>query len=90
LAAFGVIGTVIGFLAGRAYQAVCRAWSDYKKTKALVPAMWKAFWVALRAAILVVTVALVWAAGSVWVTVSGVPHGGPAPPPTSPSPSPSR
>jgi hypothetical protein len=87
-AALGIlvaIGTAIGFLAGRGYQIAHRAWSDYQKTKAVVPELQKAFWAAARAAILIVTVAIVWMAGSVLAAGSAKPS-----PATPASPAPSR
>jgi hypothetical protein len=77
LAVLVAVGTAIGFLAGRAYQVAHRAWSDYKKTQALIPELQKAFWLAVRAAIVIVTVALVWMVGSVWV--AGATSRGPSP-----------
>jgi hypothetical protein len=71
MAVLVAIGTVIGFLAGRGYQVAARAWVDYKKTKAAVPELLKLFWAAARAAIVVVMVALVWMAASVWIGASG-------------------
>jgi hypothetical protein len=65
------VGAVIGFAAGRAYQVAARAWSDYKKTKASVPGLLKAFWAAVRAAIVVVMLALAWVVGSLFVAASG-------------------
>jgi hypothetical protein len=73
MAVLVAIGTLIGFLSGRGYQAAVRAWADYRKTKAAVPDLLKAFWAAVRAAIVVAMVAVVWMAGSVWVAASGTP-----------------
>ena len=66
LAVLVIISVAIGFLAGRAYQVAHRAWADYKKTKALVPELLKAFWAAVRGAIVILAVAFAWMVGSAW------------------------
>ncbi|MGH3713096.1 MAG: hypothetical protein ACRDT4_06480 [Micromonosporaceae bacterium] len=38
------IGIVLGFLAGRAFQAAHRAWKDYTVHKAMTPALRAAAW----------------------------------------------
>ena len=38
------IGIVLGFLAGRAFQAAYRAWKDYQAHKAMTPVMRAAAW----------------------------------------------
>ncbi|WP_143728132.1 hypothetical protein [Micromonospora cremea] len=81
-----IISVAIGFLAGRGYQVAHRAWSDYKKAKALVPQRLKAFWAAVRGAFVILAVALAWMVGSAWAAASSNSTEGPSP---SPSPSPS-
>jgi hypothetical protein len=81
MAVLVLIGTAVGFLAGRGYQAAHRAWSDYKKTQALVPQLQKAFWAAVRAAIFIGTVAVAWVLASVTVAATSTePSGPPAAP----------
>lgn len=67
------VGTVIGFMAGRAYQVAQRAWSDYKKTQALIPAAQKAFWAALRGSIVIGAIAVVWMVATIIAAASGTP-----------------
>ncbi|MFE9960539.1 hypothetical protein [Micromonospora sp. NPDC005299] len=85
-----IISVAIGFLAGRAYQVAHRAWSDYKKAKALVPQLLKAFWAAVRGAIVILAVALAWMVGSAWAAASSNPTEGPSPSPSPSSAAPSH
>ena len=87
MAVLVAIGTLIGFFSGRGYQVAVRARADYKKTKGSLPDLQKAFWAAVRGAIVIVMVAVVWLVGSVWIAASGAPRDTP---PAIPSPSPSR
>ncbi|WP_130337708.1 hypothetical protein [Micromonospora kangleipakensis] len=90
LAVLVIISVAIGFLAGRAYQVAHRAWADYKKTKALVPELLKAFWAAVRAAIVILAVASAWMVGSAWAASNSTEGPSPSPSPSSPAPSPKR
>jgi hypothetical protein len=87
MAVLVAIGTLIGFLSGRGYQVAVRARADYKKTKGSLPDLQKAFWAAVRGAIVVVMVAVVWMVGSVWVAAAGADDNTP---PSAPSPAPTR
>jgi hypothetical protein len=88
MAVLVAIGTLIGFLSGRGYQVAVRARSDYKKVKGSLPDLQKAFWAAVRAAILVVMVAVVWMVGSVWIAAAGADDN--KAPPSAPTPAPTR
>lgn len=74
------IGALIGFFAGRAYQVAARAWQDYRKTKEAVPVLLRAWWAAVRAAVLIVVLALLYFVGS--IGAAAVPGAHPSPVPS--------
>jgi hypothetical protein len=55
-----VVGVVVSFLAGMAYAITKRAFSDYTKTKELIPGMrktaWSSVWTTIKAAALAVII----------------------------------
>jgi len=77
-------GMVLAFLFGRGYQAAYHAWAEYKTTKAKVPPLLRVFWAAVRAAVVVGMMALLYLTGSVYLTTHG-PADPPAPVPAAPA-----
>lgn len=67
-----VIGMILAFLFGRGYQAARRAWADYKVAKATVPVLLRAFWAAVRAALVIGMLGLLYFVGSIYFAGSGV------------------
>jgi hypothetical protein len=84
-----IVTMLVGFLFGRAYQAVSRAYTDWQKTKEAVPVMRKLFYGLIRSAVVLGLIAAVVVVGmSTWM-VNGddtKPTGSV----TSPSPAPPR
>jgi hypothetical protein len=82
-----IVTMLVGFLFGRAYQAVTRAYSDWQKLKEGVPVVRKVFYGLIRSAVVLgVIVAVVVVAMSTWVVNGDAKPTGSV---TSPSPSPS-
>ena len=82
-----IVTMLVGFLFGRAYQAVSRAYTDWQKTREAVPMMRKLFYGLIRSAVVLGLIATVVVVGmSTWM-VNGS-DTKPTGSVTSPSPSP--
>jgi hypothetical protein len=80
-----IIGMILAFLFGRGYQVAHRAWADYRDGKAKVSLLQRAFWAAVRAALVIGMVGLLYLMGSVYLAAGGTSKPAPSPVPTEPT-----